>query len=56
MNTKVSTKTYHIMCTVNGSPALLRVNEENSKQALQAASVKATDLLLLFITKTNHDN
>lgn len=44
-------KTYHILCTIKGSPALLKVDAGNTKQALQLASAEATNLIQLFVTR-----
>lgn len=43
--------TYHIMCSVQNQPALLRVRARHGKEALTIASRTATNLLILFATR-----
>lgn len=44
-------KEYHILATQNNQPSLMRVRASNGRDALTYASRRATNLVLLFVTK-----
>jgi hypothetical protein len=43
---------FHVLCTFNDEPTLMRVVAENGKDALTYASRVATNLVVLFATRS----
>ncbi len=51
MPTGSALNTYHILCTVDLQPCLLRIRAINGKDALTRASRNGTNLVILFATR-----